>query len=99
MKVQWQVTRAWAVRGSVPSILGGLAGAWLLLRTPASVFDWLVPWLIAFATALFALSGLSALVFALVIVLSSAALTVATFLWYYRLIGVTLFLASIDRLL
>jgi uncharacterized membrane protein YfcA len=49
--------RAWAVRGSVPSILGGLAGAWLLLRTPASVFDWLVPWLIAFATALFALSG------------------------------------------
>ena len=46
----------WAVWGSIPSILGGLAGSWLLLRTPAPVFDWLVPWLIAFATALFALS-------------------------------------------
>src|SRR4029453_4448546 len=47
----------WVVWGSVPSILGGLAGGWLLLRTPARVFDGLVPWLIAFATALFALSA------------------------------------------
>ena len=46
----------WALWGSIPSILGGLIGGWLLLRTPAPVFDWLVPWLIAFATALFALS-------------------------------------------
>ena len=44
----------WALWGSIPSILGGLIGGWLLLRTPARVFDWLVPWLIAFATALFA---------------------------------------------
>ncbi len=48
--------RAWAVRGSIPSLLGGLFGAWLLLRTPAPVFDRLVPWLIASATLLFALS-------------------------------------------
>jgi uncharacterized membrane protein YfcA len=34
-----------------------LAGGWLLLRTPSHVFDGLVPWLIAFATALFGLSG------------------------------------------
>lgn len=47
----------WVVWGSVPSILGGLAGGWLLLRTPERVFEDLVPWLIAFATALFALSG------------------------------------------
>jgi len=32
-------------------------GGWLLLQTPSRVFEWLVPWLIAFATALFALSG------------------------------------------
>jgi uncharacterized membrane protein YfcA len=47
----------WVVWGSIPSILGGLAGGWLLLRTPGRVFEELVPWLIAFATALFALSG------------------------------------------
>jgi uncharacterized membrane protein YfcA len=49
--------RRWVIWLSVPSILGGLVGAWLLLRTPERVFDWLVPWLIAFATALFAFSG------------------------------------------
>ncbi len=47
----------WIVLGSIPSIAGGLAGGWLLLRTPERVFEDLVPWLIAFATALFALSG------------------------------------------
>ena len=46
----------WVICGSVPSILGGLAGGWLLLRTPERVFEGLVPWLIAFATALFAVS-------------------------------------------
>jgi uncharacterized membrane protein YfcA len=46
----------WIVWGSIPSILGGLAGGWLLLRTPERVFEGLVPWLIAFATVLFALS-------------------------------------------
>lgn len=36
--------------------LGGLAGAGLLLVTPARVFSALVPWLLLFATALFALA-------------------------------------------
>jgi uncharacterized membrane protein YfcA len=47
----------WIVAGTVPSLAGGVLGAVLLLRTPAPVFEWLVPWLILFATALFALSG------------------------------------------
>jgi uncharacterized membrane protein YfcA len=36
-----------------PSLVGGLAGAWLLNNTPASTFDRLVPYLILFATLLF----------------------------------------------
>lgn len=38
----------------VPSLAGGALGAWLLLRTPTRLFAALVPWLILFATALFA---------------------------------------------
>jgi uncharacterized membrane protein YfcA len=49
--------RDWIVRGTIPSLAGGLAGAVLLLRTPSHVFAWLVPYLVLFATALFALSG------------------------------------------
>jgi len=49
--------RRWVIWGSIPSILGGYAGGWLLLRTPSQLFQGLVPWLIAFATALFALSA------------------------------------------
>jgi uncharacterized membrane protein YfcA len=45
--------RAWAVRFAIPSLVGGLAGALLLLRTPASTFSALVPWLVLGATALF----------------------------------------------
>lgn len=37
----------------VPSVIGGVAGAVLLYRTPAVVFDRLVPFLILFATCLF----------------------------------------------
>ena len=37
----------------VPSVVGSIAGAVLLFRTPESVFDRLVPLLIAFATFLF----------------------------------------------
>ncbi|MSO82400.1 MAG: sulfite exporter TauE/SafE family protein [Acidobacteria bacterium] len=37
----------------VPSVIGGIAGALLLHRTPAVVFDRLVPALILFATCLF----------------------------------------------
>lgn len=36
------------------SLAGGLIGALLLLMTPAKVFSFLVPWLLLFATAVFA---------------------------------------------
>ena len=36
------------------SISGGIAGAVLLLNTPISVFTKLIPWLVLFATAVFA---------------------------------------------
>lgn len=42
-------------REAVVSALGGLCGAGLLLVTPAKVFAGLVPWLLLFATVLFAL--------------------------------------------
>lgn len=45
--------RAWAVRFAVPSLVGGLAGALLLLRTPSERFDQIVPWLVLGATLLF----------------------------------------------
>lgn len=45
--------RAWATRFAIPSALGGLAGALLLLRTPSERFDSLVPWLVLGATLLF----------------------------------------------
>ncbi len=38
----------------VVSILGGALGGLLLLKTPSSVFSQLVPWLVLFATAVFA---------------------------------------------
>jgi uncharacterized protein len=43
----------WAKRWSVPSVLGGLAGAGLLLVTPPERFDVIVPWLVLGATVLF----------------------------------------------
>jgi len=39
----------------VPSILGGLAGALVLVSTPPELFDRVVPYLVLFATLLFAL--------------------------------------------
>ncbi len=39
----------------LPSILGGVVGAWLLRWTPPDIFDQLAPFLILFATVLFAL--------------------------------------------
>ncbi|UCB54612.1 MAG: sulfite exporter TauE/SafE family protein [Thiotrichales bacterium] len=36
------------------SLLGGITGAWLLLQTPESVFREAIPWLLLFATLLFA---------------------------------------------
>lgn len=37
----------------VPSLIGGITGAWLLKFTPPALFDKLVPFLILFATLLF----------------------------------------------
>lgn len=45
--------RAWAVRFALPSLVGGLVGALLLLRTPGEQFDRIVPWLVLGATLLF----------------------------------------------
>lgn len=45
--------RGWAFRWAVPSLIGGLAGASLLLTTSAERFQALVPWLVLAATGLF----------------------------------------------
>lgn len=42
---------------SVPSILGGVAGAVLLIHTPARIFAGAAPWLVLGATLLFALQA------------------------------------------
>ena len=46
--------RRWLLLLIVPSLLGGGAGAWLLLQTPSSTFERLVPFLILGATLLLA---------------------------------------------
>jgi hypothetical protein len=45
--------KRWAVAFAIPSFLGGVVGAVLLLRTPERHFSVIVPWLILGATALF----------------------------------------------
>jgi uncharacterized membrane protein YfcA len=45
--------RRWATMLFIPSIAGGIFGAWLLLHTPASTFTRIVPWLVIGATLLF----------------------------------------------
>ena len=45
--------RTWARILVVPSLLGGLLGAWLLTRTSDAQFKALVPWLVLGATLLF----------------------------------------------
>ena len=45
--------RSWVRLFAVPSLIGGLVGATLLLATPASRFDIIVPWLVLGATLLF----------------------------------------------
>ena len=49
--------RRWAIAFAVPSFLGGIVGALLLLVTPESRFEAIVPWLILGATALFMAQG------------------------------------------
>ena len=47
--------QTWVTKLAIPSLLGGLVGACLLLITPAARFDAIVPWLILGATLLFIL--------------------------------------------
>jgi uncharacterized membrane protein YfcA len=47
----------WAVAFALPSLAGGLVGAWLLLRTHPDRFAVLVPWLVLGATVLFMVQG------------------------------------------
>lgn len=46
-----------AVRLAIPSVLGGLIGAFLLLRTEPATFSALAPWLVLGATLLFVLQA------------------------------------------
>jgi uncharacterized membrane protein YfcA len=50
---QIQGIRAWWAHWAIPSLLGGITGALLLIYRPEAEFDALVPWLIWGATALF----------------------------------------------
>ncbi|NJK53113.1 MAG: TSUP family transporter [Leptolyngbyaceae cyanobacterium SU_3_3] len=50
-----RVVRQWAGALVIPSLLGGLAGAWLLTRTTDTQFKAIVPWLVLGATVLFLL--------------------------------------------
>jgi uncharacterized membrane protein YfcA len=45
--------RSWVTRFAIPSVLGGLIGAVLLIKTPPARFDAIVPWLVLGATFLF----------------------------------------------
>ncbi len=49
--------KSWIFPLGLVSLLGGLAGGWLLLAMPPGVFDRVVPWLLLMATALFLLNG------------------------------------------
>jgi uncharacterized membrane protein YfcA len=46
--------RRWLLLLVIPSFAGGALGAWLLLRTPSTTFERIVPWLILAATLLLA---------------------------------------------
>jgi uncharacterized protein len=45
--------QSWVSRFAIPSLLGGLLGAILLIKTPPARFDAIVPWLVLGATLLF----------------------------------------------
>lgn len=47
----------WLKKLAPIALLGGLSGGVLLLRTGSKTFDWIVPWLLLFATILFMSSG------------------------------------------
>jgi uncharacterized membrane protein YfcA len=49
--------RRWAIAFALPSLLGGLVGALLLMNTAAATFSAIVPWLVLGATGLFMAQG------------------------------------------
>ena len=53
----------WIRRFALVSFLGGLIGGVLLTRTPPELFEWLVPFLILFATVLFTMRSFFARLF------------------------------------
>jgi uncharacterized membrane protein YfcA len=53
-----QTYRAVILPAMVISVIGSIAGAILLLHTPSKIFEHMIPWLLLFATAVFALSPL-----------------------------------------
>jgi hypothetical protein len=53
-----QTYRTVIVPAIVISLVGSVAGALLLLHTPAKIFERMIPWLLLFATAVFAISPL-----------------------------------------
>jgi uncharacterized protein len=57
----FDVTEMNVTRLSILSLIGGLLGALLLLWTPTSVFAGLVPWLVLFATVVFAVGNFAPL--------------------------------------
>lgn len=46
-------SRRWMTAFALPSVLGGVVGAWLLVATPAAQFDIIVPFLVLGATLVF----------------------------------------------
>jgi uncharacterized membrane protein YfcA len=57
----FDVTEVSVTKLAVVSLVGGLVGALLLLWTPTSVFAALVPWLVLFATIIFAVGNFAPL--------------------------------------
>ena len=45
--------RTWVILLTIPSLIGGAFGSWLLMVLPDSAFRAVVPWLVLFAVALF----------------------------------------------
>jgi hypothetical protein len=45
--------RSWVILLTIPSLLGGALGSWLLMTLPEATFKAVVPWLVLFAVGLF----------------------------------------------
>jgi len=97
------VSGAYALRKELPArnsevfkhvlvgLLGGITGAWLLLQTPESVFREAVPWLLLFATLLFAFGSRLNSVFRRAAYGYRHASTIGRFLLLLMLLGVCIY--------